>query len=50
MNKKGELTSETIVKMVITLLVLFFVLIIIWKSKDKIYSLIENFKDFLRFR
>ncbi len=50
LNKKADITWDTVAKMLIALAVLVFILIIIWKSKDKIVSSFNAFKNFLRFR
>ncbi len=49
-NKKGDLQWDYIAKIVIGLVVLVFVLLLIWKSKDKIMDLLDSFKDIMRFR
>ena len=47
--KKGDLTWDTIGKILIALAILVFIILMIFLLKDKSYSLLDRIKDILAF-
>lgn len=49
-TKKSEMTWETLAKLVIALIFLLFMVIVLFKYKEKIILFLQSVKDYLRFR